>query len=207
MSDSTDHNPPREGGPSRDGDADGASEPPPEPSDGVPIHRFTLPALSPRGTRWRERVFAWLDETLSRKTGEADPFYLTTALPVVDRLAGIGSGLIAMVMVDRHYGPAGLGIFAWFFSLLAIAGYLGRYGIPIYLENRIARSPEPNDENCATAMAALYLTYVLLTVIDIGMIAALIAIPILFGVLLWLVGFFNPSYPQSSIEPMQRTPA
>ena len=116
---------------------------------------LALPTLSPRGTRWRERAFAWLDETLSRKTGEADPLYLKSVLPVVDRLAGIGSGLIAMVMVDRHYGPAGLGIFAWFFSLLAIAGYLGRYGIPVYLENRIARSPESVDESCATAMAAL----------------------------------------------------
>ncbi len=155
MSDSTGHKPPREGGRSREGDADGASEPPPETSDGVPIRRFTLPTLSPRGTRWREPVFAWLDETLSRKTGQADPLYLKSVLPVVDRLAGIGSGLIAMVMVDRHYGPAGLGIFAWFFSLLAIAGYLGRYGIPVYLENRIARSPESVDESCATAMAAL----------------------------------------------------
>lgn len=126
---------------------------------------------------------------------------------MIDRLAGIGSGLIAMVMVDRHYGLAGLGIFAWFFSLLAIAGYLGRYGIPVYLENHIARSPESVDESCATAMAALYLTYVLLTVIDIGMIVSLMATPMLFGGLLWLVGFFNPLYPQSSIEPMQRTPA
>jgi len=58
-------------------------------------------------TRWRERVFACLDETFSRKSGEADPFYLKTALSVMDRLAGIGTGLIAMVMVDRHYGPAG----------------------------------------------------------------------------------------------------
>ena len=131
MSDSTGHNPPREGGPSRNGDADGASEPPLETSDGVPICRFTLPTLSLRGTRWRERAFAWLDETLSRKTGQADPLYLKSVLPVVDRLAGIGSGLIAMVMVDHQYGPAGLGIFAWFFSLLAIAGYLGRYGIPV----------------------------------------------------------------------------
>ena len=155
MSDSTDHNPHREGDPSRDGDADEASEPPPETSDGVPIRHFSLPTLSPRGTQWWERAFAWLDETLSRKTGEADPLYLKSVLPVVDRLAGIGSGLIAMVMVDRHYGPAGLGIFAWFFSLLAIAGYLGRYGIPVYLENRIARSPESVDESCATAMAAL----------------------------------------------------
>ena len=102
MSDSTDHNPPREGGPSRDGDADGASEPPPETSEGVPIRRFALPTLSPRGTRWRERAFALLDETISRKTGEADPLYLKSVLPVVDRLAGIGSGLIAMVMVDRR---------------------------------------------------------------------------------------------------------
>ena len=58
-----------------------------------------------------------------------------------------------------------------------------------------------------SAAAAPYLTYVLLTVIDIGMIVSLMAAPILFGVLLWLVGFFNSSYPQSSIEPMQQTPA
>ncbi|MBR9984469.1 MAG: hypothetical protein KFF68_01040 [Desulfosarcina sp.] len=38
MSDSTGHTPPREGGPSRDGDAEGASEPPPETSDGIPVY-------------------------------------------------------------------------------------------------------------------------------------------------------------------------
>jgi len=144
MSDSTDHKPSREGGPSRDGDADGYSEPPPEAAGSASVGRSTPTAPSPWGTRWRERTFAWLDETLSRKTGETDPFYLKTVLPVMDRLAGIGAGLIAMVMVDRHYGPAGLGIFAWFFSLLAIAGYLGRYGIPIYLEKwNWAYTPEP----------------------------------------------------------------
>jgi len=149
MSDSTDHTP------SRDDDADGCPEPPPETDGGGSTGRSKPTAPSLWGTRWRERAFAWLDETLSRKTGETDPFYLKTVLPVMDRLAGIGAGLIAMVMVDRHYGPAGLGIFAWFFSLLAIAGYLGRYGIPIYLENRIARSPESIDESCASALAAL----------------------------------------------------
>ncbi len=30
----------------------------------------------------------WLDETLSRQSGEADPFYLKTALPVLDRMTG-----------------------------------------------------------------------------------------------------------------------
>lgn len=146
MSDSEGHNAPREGGLSRGDDA------------GAIPDRSNPPAPSPWRTRWRERAFTWLDETLSRKAGEADPIYLKTALPVMDRLAGIGSGLIAMVMVDRHYGPAGLGIFAWFFSLLAIAGYLARYGIPVYLENRIARSPDSVDESSTGAMAALVAT-------------------------------------------------
>jgi O-antigen/teichoic acid export membrane protein len=106
-------------------------------------------------TRWRGWVFAWLGETLSRKSGVADSFYLKTVLPMMDRLAGIGTGLIAMVMVDRHYGSAGLGIFAWFFSLLPIAGYPGRYGIPFYVETRIAQSPESFDESCASDLAAL----------------------------------------------------
>ena len=154
MSDSPDQPPSRKGGPSRD-EADGFSEPPPETSGGGSTDRFSLPALSHWGARWRERAFAWLDETLSRKTDEADPFYLKTVLPVTDRLAGIGTGLIAMIMVDRQYGPAGLGIFAWFFSLLAIAGYLGRYGIPIDVENRIARFPESISESSADALAAL----------------------------------------------------
>jgi O-antigen/teichoic acid export membrane protein len=146
MSDSSDRIPPREDDLTRSDDT------------GSSPNRSDLPATKPWRIRWRERAFAWLDETLSRKTAEADPFYLKTVLPVMDRLAGIGSGLIAMVMVDRHYGPAGLGIFAWFFSLLAIAGYLARYGIPVYLENRIARSPDSADESCIGAMAALIAT-------------------------------------------------
>jgi hypothetical protein len=238
MSDSTGNSPPREGGPSQnDKTADFSESPPPETSDGGSSPRLNPLEITIWVSRWRERLLACLDETLSRKAGDADPIYLKTVLPVMDRLASIGSGLIAMVMVDRHYGPAGLGIFAWFFSLLAIAGYLARYGIPVYLENRMARSPESVDESAACAMAALvatgfaaiilcgaaafsiagpdwgtgdrilYLTYVLLTVIDIGMIVSLMAAPILFGALLWLVGFFNSSYPPSSNEPMQHTPA
>jgi hypothetical protein len=35
---------------------------------------------------------------------------------VVDRLTGILAGLLAMVMVARYYGSAGLGIFAWYFK-------------------------------------------------------------------------------------------
>ncbi|WP_372678631.1 lipopolysaccharide biosynthesis protein [Desulfosarcina sp.] len=155
MSDSTGHTPSRKNGPSRDDDADGNSEPSPETAARGSADRSNPPATGLWATQWRERIFAWLDETLSRNSGQADPFYLSTALPVMDRLAGIGTGLMAMVMVDRHHGSAGLGIFAWFFSLLAIAGYLGRYGIPIYLENRIARSPESIDESCAGALAAL----------------------------------------------------
>jgi hypothetical protein len=155
MSDSPDQPPSRERDPSRENEADGFSEPPPETSGGGSTDRFNLPTLNHWGVRWREWAFTWLDETLSRKKGDADPFYLKSVLPVMDRLAGIGTGLIAMVMVDRQYGPVGLGIFAWFFSLLAIAGYLGRYGIPIDLENRIARSPESVNDNSADAHAAL----------------------------------------------------
>lgn len=154
MSDSSDHAPARKGGSSQD-DADGSSEPPPDPSGSVSTGRFSLPVPNHWGPRWRERAFAWLDQTLSRKTGETDPFYLNTVLPVMDRLIGIGTGLVAMIMVDRHYGPAGLGIFAWFFSLLAITGYLGRYGIPVDVENRIARFPESIMQRSADALAAL----------------------------------------------------
>lgn len=55
--------------------------------------------------------------------------------------------------------------------------------------------------------AALYLSCVLLTFIDSGVFYTLVLAPILFGALLWLVGFFNPSYPPRSIEPMPHTPA
>jgi len=57
------------------------------------------------------------------------------------------------------------------------------------------------------AAAALYLTDVLLTSIDIGVIHTLVLAPILLGGLLWLVGFFNPFYPQGRIDAIQRTPA
>ncbi len=155
MSDSTDNLAPREGGPSRDVEDADFSEPPPEVSGSGFSTHLNLPAITLWVSRWQEQAFAWLDETLFRKAGGEDPLYLKTVLPVMDRLAGIGAGLVAMVMVDRFYGPAGLGIFAWFFSLLAIAGYLGRYGIPIFVENRIARSPESINESSAHALAAL----------------------------------------------------
>lgn len=122
---------------------------------GLPTRRLDLMAAFDRMTGGHERVAAWLDALFSRKGAGADLFSRQTVLPVLDRLAAVLSGLIAMILVDRHYGPAGLGVFAWFFSLLAIAGYLGRYGIPVYVENRMARSPESADVLCARALAAL----------------------------------------------------
>lgn len=152
MSDSTGNSPPPEGGAFQEREGSDFSEsPPPETSDGGSPPRLNPLDITIWVSRFRERTFAWLDNILSRKTDGEDPFYLKTVLPVMDRLAG----LIAMILVDRHYGPAGLGIFAWFFSLLAIAGYLGRYGIPIYVENHIARYPESINEISANALAAL----------------------------------------------------
>ncbi|MCB2145337.1 MAG: lipopolysaccharide biosynthesis protein [Deltaproteobacteria bacterium] len=155
MSDSPDPMPPREGGPSRNDEAAEGSEPPPETAGSRFPDRLNQPVRNHWGNQWTARAFTWLDDSLSRKTGREDPFYLKTILPVMDRLAGIGTSLIAMIMVDYHYGPAGLGVFAWFFSLLAIVGYLGRYGIPIYVENGIARFPESIAERSADALAAL----------------------------------------------------
>ncbi len=155
MSDSSNRVPPRESGASQEGEDPDFSEPPHETSGGGSPTRSDRVALSRWISRQGRQVFIWLDETFSRNTGVDDPFYLKSAMSVMDRLAGIGSGLLAMVMVDRYYGPAGLGIFAWFFSLLAIAGYLGRYGIPLFVENHIARSPESADETAAHALAAL----------------------------------------------------
>lgn len=57
------------------------------------------------------------------------------------------------------------------------------------------------------AAAALYLTYVLLTYFEIGMLYTLMLTPLLFGGLLHLAGFFNPFYPQRRIDPLQQTPA
>ena len=155
MSDSPGPMPPREGGHSRDDEAAEGSEPRPETAGGSSPDRLSHPVRTHWGAQWKERAFAWLDDFLSRKTAREDPFYLKTILPVMDRLAGIGTSLVAMIMVDTHYGPAGLGIFAWFFSLVAIVGYLGRYGIPIYVENDIARFPESIAERSADALAAL----------------------------------------------------
>ncbi len=148
MSDPADTRPPPEGGPSRNDDAADFSEGPREPSgSGFPAGP-KLPATSARASRWREQAAGWLEKTLARKSGVEDPFYLKTVLPVMDRLAGIGASLAAMIIVDRQYGPAGLGIFAWFFSLLAITGYLGRYGIPIYLAVNPWNKRRPSRTNC-----------------------------------------------------------
>jgi stage V sporulation protein B len=155
MSDSSNHLPPREDSHSQEDEDADFSEPPPQRSDGGAPTRPDLMAVSHWISSQREQAVVWLDGILSRKSAGDDPFYLKSAPLVVDRLAGIASGLVAMVMVDRYYGPAGLGIFAWFFSLLAIVGYLGRYGVPVFVENRIARSPESVDDTAARALAAL----------------------------------------------------
>jgi O-antigen/teichoic acid export membrane protein len=149
MSEKTDH---RSG---QEDDSGWENASPEAESGGLPTRSIDLQAAFKRLAGGQERTVAWLDAFLSRKGAGADLFPFQTVLPVLDRLAAVLSGLIAMILVDRHYGPAGLGIFAWFFSLLAIAGYLGRYGIPVYVENRLARSPESADAICARALAAL----------------------------------------------------
>ena len=104
MSDSTNQPPPGEGGTSREGENADAVEPPPETTGGGSLLRLNLPLLSDWVSGQQERVFAWLDDTLSRQSSGADPFYLKTALPVLDRLAGIGAGLIAMIRVEDPLG-------------------------------------------------------------------------------------------------------
>ncbi|WP_319526740.1 lipopolysaccharide biosynthesis protein [uncultured Desulfosarcina sp.] len=149
MSDDKEHKPEQE-------DESGWVDASPETkSGGLPARRLDLQAAFERLTGGHERIAAWLDALLSREGAGGDLFSRQTVLPVLDRLAAVLSGLIAMILVDRHYGPGGLGIFAWFFSLLAIAGYLGRYGIPVFVENRLARSSESADALCAQALAAL----------------------------------------------------
>jgi O-antigen/teichoic acid export membrane protein len=136
-------------------DSDWVGVSPKTGAGGLPTRRIDLQAAFERLAGGQEKVLAWLDALLSRKNAVADLFSRQTVMPVLDRLVAVLSGLIAMILVDCHYGPAGLGVFAWFFSLLAIAGYLGRYGIPVYVENRMARSPESADALCARALAAL----------------------------------------------------
>jgi hypothetical protein len=63
-----------------------------------------------------QRLAQWVNTTLTARNNDGNPFFLDFTLPVIDRLAGIGIGLISMVNLDRHYGPAGMGMFAWFFS-------------------------------------------------------------------------------------------
>ncbi len=103
--------------------------------------RPKLPRLPSWLTDARERLIARLAEVASSRHLLGAPFSLDAVFPVLDRLAGIAVGLAAMVIVDRHYGPNGLGVFAWFFSLLTITGYLARCGAPMVVENRLAREP------------------------------------------------------------------
>ncbi|BBO67786.1 hypothetical protein DSCA_17160 [Desulfosarcina alkanivorans] len=155
MSDPPNHRSLREGGTAREGEGADFPDPPPGTSGGGAPVRPDVTALFNWVSRQREQVLGWLDRIRSRKTGGDDPFNLNSVPLVADRLAGIATGLLAMIVVDRYYGPAGLGVFAWFFSLLAVAGYLACYGIPLFVENRIARSPESADDTCADALAAL----------------------------------------------------
>ncbi|BBO92625.1 lipopolysaccharide biosynthesis protein [Desulfosarcina ovata] len=110
-----------------------------------------------RIVRGLEQAFAWLADHLPRKSGGETPLLSQAVLPALDRLAGIVTGLAAMLLVDHHYGPVGLGLFAWFVSLLAIAGYLGQYGIATFVENRMARAQAQADAEglAADALAAL----------------------------------------------------
>jgi O-antigen/teichoic acid export membrane protein len=155
MSDSPGPKPPLDGGPTREGEDADFPDPPAETAGRGTPPRPDLTVLFNWASRQAGRAFRWLDETFSRKSDGDDPFHLKSVPLVLDRLAGIAAGLIGMVVVDRYYGPAGLGVFAWFFSLLALAGYLGRYGIPVFVENRIARSPESVNQTAADALTAL----------------------------------------------------
>lgn len=148
MSDRKDHTP------FHGEDGDPAPLPPGKKSPGLSFRRY-LPQISDWASGQQERLLNLVGAFFASRDGRIDRFPTEAAMPVVDRLIGIGAGLVAMIIVDRHYGPAGLGMFAWFFSLLAMAGYLGRFGIPVYVENRIAREPESATDIGANALAAL----------------------------------------------------
>lgn len=153
MSDSTDNPPPRKDAAGEDETGDFQ-----DPSGEISGHALVFARVfAPWVSAWRRRAGAWTSAFLSGKAGREDHLYRTTVLMVMERLSGIGSGLIALIMVDHHYGPVGLGIFAWFFSLLAITGYLGRYGIPTYVENHTARSAGTIADTVGSALGALML--------------------------------------------------
>ena len=79
----------------------------------------------------------------------------TLAFQSLDRLTGVLSGVVGLIVVDRYHGPAGLGLFAWFLSLYAIAGFFARFGIPLAIENRMAQDSGKDPETPARALAAL----------------------------------------------------
>jgi O-antigen/teichoic acid export membrane protein len=163
MSDPAENASSNENDPAADGETAGFSGSSSASSAHAAPIRLNLPALTRWASHWQTRFLTWMDEILKGAKGSQDPFHLKTAAVVLDRLAGIGSGLAAMIMIDRFYGPGGLGHYAWFYSFLAIAGYLGRYGVPNFVENRITRSVQSVEETAAAAMAALLVLGVVAT--------------------------------------------
>lgn len=53
--------------------------------------------------------------------------------------------LAVMILVQRAYGPAGLGVFAYLTSLLLISAFLSEFGIPRFVEVSVGRRPRNLD--------------------------------------------------------------
>ena len=97
------------------------------------------------------------------------PAWSQVVMPPLDRLSGIMAGLVAMIMVDHYHGPAGLGLFAWFFSLFSIAGYIAQCGIPLAVENGMGRQADRADDPVAPAPA-------LVALVLLGVVAILVCV-------------------------------
>ncbi len=50
--------------------------------------------------------------------------------------------LLALIIVERSCGQLGLGIFSYLLSIYFIVGYISEFGVPDYLESKIAVNPD-----------------------------------------------------------------
>lgn len=67
----------------------------------------------------------------------------SSAIVTIGNLFGTAVSAIALIIISRHLGPTGFGIFSAAFSLMMIIVRLGDFGLNLALQRHLARSDKP----------------------------------------------------------------
>ncbi len=81
---------------------------------------------------------------------------------------GLGVNLIVLIMVERVWGEAGLGVFSYLLSLYYASGFLSEFGLPNYLEREAALN-KGNSETGSETVARTRQATLLLSLLVAGL--------------------------------------